>query len=506
MQYEPTLESLREHSVPDWFHDAKLGIFVHWGPYSVPGWAPLTGEFKKVVAKEGWASWFAKNPYAEWYLNSIRIEGSPSYQYHTKTYGEGFSYDDFVPLFNEAIKKWDSNDWADLFQKVGGRYVVLTAKHHDGFLLWPSEHPNPKKGRYFAERDLADELAKAVRACGMRMGLYYSGGLDWTFNETPIQDIADLFTTMPQRPDYIEYVNRHWRELIDRYEPSILWNDIGYPAAANLNDLFAYYYNKIPEGLVNDRFTQINLATSRIGKLLKYRAVRSFFSFMLRWAHSRLAVLPISGHFDFRTPEYASFENTTEQKWESTRGIGYSFGYNRNEGPENLLSTNELIHSLVDIVSKNGNLLLNIGPMADGTIPDLQRERLLRLGQWLNVNGEAIFDTRPWTKAEGSTVEDIAVRFTQKGDVLYAILLDTPKCSQVAVKSLYANENTIVHLLGYDRALSWKQDGKNLTITLPEDMPESPAYALRIAPGNESGLSDQVSGASAGFCALITNH
>lgn len=493
MQYEPTLESLREHAVPDWFHDAKLGIFIHWGLYSVPGWAPLTGEFKEVVAKEGWASWFARNPYAEWYLNSIRIKGSPSYQYHVNTYGEGFSYDDFVPLFNEAIEKWDSNDWADLFQKVGARYVVLTAKHHDGFLLWPSEHPSPKKEKYFAKRDLVGELAQVVRAHGLRMGLYYSGGLDWTFNERAIRDIVDLFATIPQGPDYVQYADRHWYELIDRYKPTILWNDIGYPATANLNKLFAYYYNKVPDGLVNDRFTQVNLATSGIGKLLKYRAGRALFSFAWRWAVPRFSVLPTTGHWDFRTPEYASFRHITKQKWESTRGIGYSFGYNRNEGPENLLSVNELVRLLVDIVSKNGNLLLNVGPMADGTIPELQRERLLGLGQWLEVDGEAIFDTRPWVRAEGSTVEDIAVRFMKKGDILYAILLDTPKRSQVVIKSLYVDENTIVHLLGYDRALSWKQEGKNLTIALPEDMPESPAYALRIAPGHQfvSGLGYQ---------------
>ena len=462
MQYEPRWESLRKHSVPDWFHAAKLGIFVHWGLYSVPGWAPPTGELAKVIAKEGWASWFTRNPYAEWYLNSIRIQDSPSHQYHVKTYGEDFSYDDFVSLFNRATQKWNPDDWADLFQKVGARYVVLTTKHHDGFLLWPSQHPNPKKEGYFAARDLVGELTNAVRARRMRMGLYYSGGLDWTFNETVIKDITHVFTAVPQEPDYVEYANHHWYELVDRYQPSILWNDIAYPVAANLPELFAYYYDKIPDGLVNDRFTQ-----------------------RFEFDQASSAVVNLD-HFDFKTPEYASFDKITEPKWEATRGIGYSFGYNRNEGPENFLSVRELIHSFVDIVSKNGNLLLNVGPTADGTIPALQRERLLGLGQWLAVNGEAVFDTRPWLEAEGRTAEGVPVRFTQKENQVYTILLGTPKHRQVTIQSLQADKNATLHLLGHDRPLSWKQDGEGLTIILPsmlpKDISELPAYAFRITP------------------------
>ena len=133
MRYEPTPESLERHSVPDWFHDAKFGIFIHWGPYSIPGWAPKT-----FVGAE-----FKDNSYAEWYWNTISIEGSPSQQYHLETYGEGFRYESFIPLFREATRAWDPEAWASLFQFAGARYVVLTTKHHDGFLLWPSKHPNP---------------------------------------------------------------------------------------------------------------------------------------------------------------------------------------------------------------------------------------------------------------------------------------------------------------------------------------------------------------------------
>jgi alpha-L-fucosidase len=456
MKYEPTLESVQQHPVPAWFRDAKLGIFVHWGLYSVPAWAPLTGELGKVTATEGWAKWFANNPYAEWYMNSIRIEGSASHRYHVATYGSDFEYQDFIPTFDQATQKWDPGAWADLFHQVGARYVVLTTKHHDGFLLWLSEQPNPFRENYHARRDLVGELTAAVRDRGMKMGLYYSGGLDWTFNETVIQDIADLPAAVPQGADYVAYANGHWKELIARYKPSVMWNDIAYPAAADLNALFAHYYNTVPEGVVNDRFTQ-------------------HFEF-------REGQVGGSQHSDFRTPEYAKFDEITQFKWEATRGIGFSFGYNRNEGPESYLSVEELIHSFVDIVSKNGNLLLNVGPMADGTIPELQRERLAGLGQWLAANGEAIYGTRPWVKAEGRTGEGLTVRYTQHGDDLYAIVLGEPKRGRVQVQGLLAKDGTAVYLLGHSAALDWRQEDGGLAVDLPGSAPASPAYVLKISP------------------------
>jgi alpha-L-fucosidase len=461
MKYKPTRESVSQHPVPEWFQQAKLGIFIHWGLYSVPAWAPLTGELNEVAAEQGWATWFANNPYAEWYLNTLRIEGSPTYQHHIKTYGQDLSYDDFVPLFNEATQKWNPGEWADLIKQAGARYAVLTTKHHDGFLLWPSRHPNPFKKGYFSERDLVGELTEAVRAQGLKMALYYSGGIDWTFNPKVVQDVTDIQTAVPQTSDYIEYATKHWRELIDRYQPIILWNDIAYPAATDLNILFADYYNQMPEGLVNDRFTQ-------------------------RFEFKDGGILS-DNHYDFRTPEYASFDEITEFKWETTRGIGYSFGYNQIEGPENYLSLEDLIHSFVDIVSKNGNLLLNMGPMADGTIPDLQRERLLGLGQWLGVNGEAIFDTQPWIKAESQTNQGTAVRFTQKDNTLYVTLLDAPQPpGQVTIESLRVAENSPVYLLGHEQALNWQQVGENLAIILPDRLPDQitrfPAYTFKLMP------------------------
>jgi alpha-L-fucosidase len=462
MQYLPTWDSVSRHQVPAWFHDAKLGIFIHWGLYSVPAWAPTTGELVKVVKEEGWEAWFSRNPYAEWYYNSIRIPGGVSQVYHTETYGEGASYDDFIPMFNEAVERWDPAEWAALFSQVGAQYVVLTTKHHDGFLLWPSDHPNPYKDGYHAARDLVGELTEAVRAEKMRMALYYSGGVDWTFNGTVVKDIADLEKAVPQQTEYVAYADAHWRELIERYAPAILWNDIAYPTEADLPKLFADYYNAVPDGLVNNRFTQSFNFDPEAGELTG------------------------SKHSDFTTPEYASYDKITEPKWEATRGIGFSFGYNRNESIEAYLSIEELVRSFVDVVSKNGNLLLNVGPMADGTIPALQRERLEGLGAWLAINGEAIFGTRPWHVAEGSGSGDMPVRFTQKAKTLYATLLGSPKSGGFDLDGLVAGSGMVVRLLGHSEELTWRQTERGLRISIPDSVPVSvtgaPACTLAMTP------------------------
>lgn len=454
--YEPNWESIRSHPVPEWFHDAKLGIFIHWGLYSVPAWAPPSGELGEVAAREGWAAWFRQNPYAEWYMNSLRIEGSPTQAYHFSTYGPDFTYFDFVSLFNEAIAAWDPDAWADLFASVGARYVVLTTKHHDGFLLWPSRHPNPFREGYFAARDLVGELTEAVRRRGMKMGLYYSGGLDWTFNDKVIQDLADIPAAVPQDPTYVAYALSHWRELIDRYEPAVMWNDIAFPAAADLSELFAYYYNRVSEGVINDRFTQ-------------------------RFEFSEHGIVP-TVHYDFRTPEYTTFPDITEEKWEATRGIGFSFGYNRNEGPEHYLSVEALIHMFVDIVSKNGNLLLNVGPTADGVIPELQRERLEGLGRWLAVNGEAIFGSRPWKIAEGTTAEGLPVRFTCKADALYAIVLGGQPGQVLHLERVRVAEGGSVQWLGAEAPAAWEMKEAGLEVAIPSSVAPAPAYAMRITP------------------------
>ncbi len=481
--YQPTLASVKQHPLPVWFEDAKLGIFVHWGPYSVPGWAPRTGNLCEVIAQYGDAYWFAHNPYAEWYCQAMQIAGSPTQQYHAETYGAHTPYAAFGPQFNAAARGWDPWAWGDLFRRAGARYVVMVTKHHDGFLMWPSAISNPHRPDWRAVRDYVGELTEAVRANKLRMGLYYSGGLDFTFKDVVIRDFAAMLTAIPNDPTYAAYADAHWRELIQRYAPSVLWNDIGYPASANLPALLADYYNTVPDGVVNDRFTQINL--SGLGNLtgLPRALVRWVIRRAITRPESLAARLQTGGlHCDFRTPEYAIYNKVTTQKWETTRGLGLSFGYNRNEQAGDLISVKELIHLLVDVVSKNGNLLLNVGPMADGTIPPQQVARLEGLGAWLKVNGEAIYGTRPWQRAAGQTGEELPVRFTQKADTLYAIVLGKPRGPQLEIPNIPLTDTARVYILGYKAPFAWTRHSTGLRLTLPRTLPDTPAVALKIVP------------------------
>jgi alpha-L-fucosidase len=446
--------------VPDWFHNAKLGIFVHWGLYSVPAFA-VTGLDLVESMKRGLEEHFENNPYAEWYLNSLRIEGSPTQQYHNDTYGEDFVYDDFVPIFNEEIKKWNPKEWAELFNKAGAKYVVLVTKHHDGFLLWPSKYPNPKKKNYKASRDIVGELSKEVRKKGLKMGFYYSGTLDWSFKLEPIKDGISFVENGVRTPEYIEYANNHWYELIDKYNAIILWNDIGY-VPTNAYEIFTYFYNKFPEGVINDRW---------------------------KYTKKKEDDFPVAYHHDFITPEYEVLKKIKKKKWETNRGIGNSYGYNKIEKEEDYLDSEKLIRMFVDIVSKNGNLLLNVGPMADGTIPELQRKVLLNLGEWLEINGEAIYNTRPWVKAEGITMDGIEVRYTKTQKSLFVILLEKPEEKELEIKSLVINENSTVQLLGNNNEIEWSQMEENLKLKIPDDLFNSPTYSFKITPTPNEGIN-----------------
>ena len=482
MSFTPDHKSLRKHEVPDWFHDAKFGIFIHWSLSSVPAFAVADkGDIKETIKTEGFGGHFKNNPYAEWYLNSLRIKGSPTQKYHKETYGEGFSYDEFVPMFNEAIKKWDPNKMADVFKKAGARYVVLVTKHHDGFLLWPSKYPNPHKKNYFASRDIVGELTTAVKSKGLKMGFYYSGALDWTFNEKPIKDMISFVTNGSLDPEYAEYVDKHWYELIDNYDPIILWNDIGYPPAGKDRELIAYFYNRSPEGLINDRWFKYS---KTIREVLKFRQIKDAIEGMAKQAMAEggggSGLKP--PHCDYRTPEYAQFSKIKKFKWESTRGIGNSFGYNKMEPESNYLTLEELVHMFVDIVSKNGNLLLNVGPMADGTIPEIQRQLLLGFGEWLEINGEGLYGTRPWNRAESQTTEGQEVRYTQKGNALYAIVLGTPNTNSITIKNLNVEPEAKINLLGQPNIIDWQNDGEDLILNLPENLPDAPAHTFKITP------------------------
>lgn len=455
---------VNSHQTPEWFQDAKFGVLIHYGPYTVPAWAPLEepGDFFQ-------PDFFKHHPYAEWYWNSMQIEGSPTQQHHLETYGQGFSYYDFGPVFNATAQAADLEAWADTFRDAGVKYVILTSKHHDGYCLWPSECENPLRPGWHCDRDIVGELCEAVRERGMRMGLYYSAGLDWTFTEgSPITSVFDLMPHIPQTPEFTAYVEGHIRELVERYHPDVLWGDIGIPAAMDRWKLWADYYRAVPEGAINDRWMQ--------------NPLEQLYSMSI-WDGSD--EVPPFVHFDFFTPEYRVMEKIRRLKWETCRGIGWSFAYNQQEEAhtDHLLSAGDLIDSLVDVASKNGNLLLGIGPRSDGTIPETQLEVLRGMGEWLRVNGDAVYGTRPWARAEGSADGGaVRVRFTQREGEgrLFAILLDRPAGRKVVLHGLEVTAGTKVRLLGSGADLRWRQKGGDLVVALPREMPEEAAYALEI--------------------------
>ncbi len=439
-EYQPTLKSLDDHPLPEWYADAKLGIFIHWGLYSVPGWAPLVHPTHDFTS----ADYIRNNPYAEWYLNSMRLDGSPTQAYHREHYGPNYDYYNFAAAFDKDIQKWNPDVWAKIFRDTGAKYVVLTTKHHDGFTLWPSSTPNPSlpPERQHASRDIVGELTNAVRAQGLHMGLYYSGGYDWTFVPGPIAEAADYQKVKPQSEAYGKYVDSQFRELITRYQPAVLWNDIDYPKSGHPLQIMAEYYNAVPDGAIDDRFG-VN-------------------------------------HSDFKSPEYQTLDRISAKKWEECRGLGRSFGYNRAEGEAETIAPDKLIYLLVDIVSKNGNLLLDVGPESDGTIPPVQMSRLEALGAWLKQNGEAIYGSRPWTRAEGETAEGIPVRFTQAGSLLYVTLMGEPKAGSITVKDLAPNAGSPIYALGTSDPLQWVQHGKDVQIKLPAHLVGRYAYVLRM--------------------------
>lgn len=485
MHFEPTRESVRRHRAPEWFHDAKFGIFIHWGPFSVPAYAPLGhGDVNEILSKEGYRAFFDHIPYAEWYVNSIRIPGSPAHRHHQRVYGAGASYFDFASAFKRTSASWQPEPWADLFRAAGARYVVLVTKHMDGFLMWPSATPHYERPDFHMDRDVVGELTAAVKARGMRMGCYYSSALDQSFTTSAMTDFAGLLSEGgPIDRRYAEYQLAHWRELIDRYEPSILWGDIAYPPRTNLFELFAYFYNRTADGVVNDRWGQLPLWLHR---LVRTRPGRALLNAAAMRAIRKGAVGSIQPpHYDFRTPEFAVMEEIHAEKWETCRGVGLGFGFNREESDDDCIRLPELIRMLVDIVSKNGNLLLNVGPMPDGTIPEAQASLLRGLGAWLESYGDAVYGTRPWRRAEGQTTAGGRVRFTHRpsaeGETLYALLLDPPPAGPVTLLDLGVAAGSTIHDVATGEAVDFRQTGDDLTLVFGR-APDVPVHAFAIRP------------------------
>lgn len=388
--------------MPSWWRDAKLGIFVHWTPASVPAFAPVDAEMAELMARRR-PDAMAWSPYVEWYQNSLRFSNSPVARHHAEVYRTK-SYYDFGAEWEAALHNWAPEAWADSFADSGARYVVLVAKHHDGYCLWPTGVANPRRAGWNCRRDVVGELGEAVRARGMAFGLYYSGGLDWTFNDRPIGSFSDLLLAQPRGP-YVAYAEAQVRELIDRYQPAVLWNDISWPAPARrLAGLLGEYYRAVPAGVVNDRFMPWSVlwrlaSTLPARRLLDRAAARSA-------AADAGIIPPRPPMFDVRTPEYTVFSTPRSTPWECVRGIDRSFGYNAASSEQHFIARDELLWSLVDIVSKGGNLLLNVGPRGeDAEIAPAQLRRLEWLSELMSEHGAALYGTRPWTHATGSAAD-----------------------------------------------------------------------------------------------------
>lgn len=377
--FKPSKESVMCHQVPKWYNDCKLGIFIHFGLYSVPAYAPLGKQLGEVELDE---RWYAYNPYAEWYLNSLRIGYGPTYEHHIKTYGKDYDYNRFTEGL--TCENFNAKEWAELFKESGAGYVVLTTKHHEGYCLWDSKYTDFNSVKTGPKRDILKELNQELKANQLRLGVYYSGIIDWQYSKKPMMSQYQVDHPENVSTEYADYAFNQVKELIDEYQPSLIWNDILWPYAGlkRLPELLAYYYNTVEEGVINDRWGE--------------------------------------GYHDYTTKEYKMGESSLNEKWEMTRGIGHSFGYNELEGENELISSKELIELLIDTVAHNGNLLINIGPKKDGSICPMQARRLKELGAWLKVHGDAIYKTKPYS-IQHETNECCEVYYTCTDKAVYAL-------------------------------------------------------------------------------------
>jgi len=471
--YEPTLESLDQHQLPAWWKDGKFGIFIHWGIYSVPAWAP-TDELGKQQDV---------TPYAEWYGFKLHSEPqSATWQYHLQTYGQDVVYDDFIPQF--TAERFDPDAWVRLFEEAGAKYFVLTSKHHDGFALWPTATSNRNSMVMEPHRDLVGELFAAAHRANDRVkpGLYYSIP-EWYNPASRPPDLysdRDPATRLAYEYSFGSHVPYHngytglpipytgyipvddyatgqvipqIHELIERYHPDVLWCDIG-----GRGDYFQS--NQIVADFLNAA-----QMTNPDGVVVNDRCGDS------------------TTHGDHRTPEYAP--GFPEPPFESTRGMGFSFGYNAAEADEDYLSPKELIKTLVDAVAHGGNLLLDIGPAADGSIPAPMVERLQAMGDWLRINGEAIYGSRMW-----SQVEDGTTRFTVGAHgTLYIIALEWPGTQLTVNAPVPLTSASRIVLLGSNGApLAYQSNGSQLTITMPANGNQAAAatsehaFVFRVSP------------------------
>jgi len=423
--YEPTWSSIDRRAVPAWFEDAKFGIFIHWGVYSVPAYSPTARDKVGIYdryAEHYWRRWKEPNKTQKYFTD-----------FHNQNYGPNFSYQEFAQQFKAEL--FQPDEWARLFENAGAKYVVLTSKHHEGFTLWPSRHAwNWNAMDVGPQRDLLGDLTKAVRAKNLKMGYYYS--------------LLEWYHPLYKKETINQYVESHMlpqmKELVTAYQPDVFWTDgeWDYPSETLRSTQFlAWLYNESPvkdKVVVNDRW----------GKDTR------------------------SKHGGFFTTEYDLVHEGDangvkfERPWEECRGIAGSFGYNRNEILEDYSSSEELVHILINKVARGGNLLLNVGPTADGRIPVIMQQRLTDMGNWLKVNGEGIYGTRKWEAAPKIGPKTTAY-FTRKGRDLY--LITTKWQDALSVDGVAPG--TKVSLLGYNGPVKTAAKGNKLTIQAPPVTP-----------------------------------
>ncbi|GLW96769.1 alpha-L-fucosidase [Microtetraspora sp. NBRC 16547] len=453
-RYTGDYASLEKHPTPQWFDDAKFGIFIHWGAYSVPAWGP-------------------RRSYAEWYGNYMNSKNSATYVHHRDTYGEGKNYDGFMDDWKAENYKPD--EWVTLFKDAGAKYFVLTSKHHEGVALWDTKQSTRSVVHHGPKKDLAKMLFDAAEGSGLRRGFYYSNYEWYNPNYTgrqptnPYTGAQIPYTGVTTGQNYVtDYMLPQMNELIDDYDPDILWCDGEWDRDASywkMGDTIAHFYNQAA-----DRPQPKEVAVAN---------------------RCRVKPGPYRGdQLDFETPEYENVPDIRTSKWESSRGIGFSYGLNKNEPIEDYMSSTEIVHDLVDIVSKNGNLLLDVGPDADGTIPEAQASRLRDVGRWLKTNGEAIYGSTYWTRAE-EPASTVPVRYTvNKGD-LYATALAWPGNTLTLGADVPVKPNTKITLVGgtSEAALKWDRNSAgDIVVTMPQGGsgidPLGSAYSFRIHTPN----------------------
>jgi alpha-L-fucosidase len=477
-QYEPNWSSLRKHTTPQWLRDGKFGIYTHWGVYSVP----------------------ACGPNGSWYPHNMYREGNPQFDYHARTYGPAseFGYKDLIPLF--TAERFDAQEWADLFKTAQARFAGPVAEHHDGFSMWDSQVNEWNAARMGPKRDVVGELEEAIRGQGMRFMVALHHFEQWWFYphwrrdcDVSNREYAGLYGPMhnldglgdydptnrwlewslQDRPteDFLDFWRSKAHEVIERYRPDLIWFDFGlnFVLEPYKRELLARYYNK-------EREWGREVAVT--------------------YKHHDL--VPGSAIVDY---ELGRMDKLTYYDWITDTSVDDqgAWSFVRDAGFKRVAT---LIHNLVDNVSKNGYLLLNVGPKADGSIPPEAVDRLTAIGRWLEVNGEAIFGTVPWTTyGEGPTVMESNgmfserqeveytpqdIRFTCRDDVLYATCLGWP-VDRLTIRSLgrlYPGEISSVRMLGADEELRWSLTRDGLEIEPPSEPPCEDAFVFKITRRN----------------------